>query len=87
MYWKEKDKIREVPISEALKDLEEEFAGQFLRIHRNALIAITQIDSLRKENNGRSYVRLKECSQPLEVSRRHLKPLKQLLNDMRILVG
>lgn len=87
LYWKEKNKIKEVPITEALKDLEEEFAGQFLRIHRNALIAITQIDGFRKENDGRSYVLLKDCLQPLEVSRRHLKPLKQLLNDMRISVG
>ncbi len=70
-------------ISETLKDLEHEFAGQFLRVHRSTLVAIVQITGLTK-NNERYYVRLKDVSEPLEVSRQHVKPLKQFLEDMRI---
>jgi two-component system response regulator AlgR len=73
----------EVLISETLKDLEQEFAGQFLRVHRSTLVAIVQITGLKKDN-GRSYVLLKDVPEPLEVSRQHLKALKKLLKDMRI---
>jgi two-component system, LytTR family, response regulator AlgR len=73
----------EVLITEALKDLEQEFAGQFLRIHRSTLVALTQITSLSRENN-RTYLRLKDVSKPLEVSRRHVQKVKQILRDMRL---
>ncbi|EDN66196.1 conserved hypothetical protein [Beggiatoa sp. PS] len=79
VYWEE----GEVLITEALKDLEQEFAGQFLRIHRSTLIALTQITSLTRENN-RTYLRLKDISIPLEVSRRHVQKVKQILKDMRL---
>lgn len=74
----------EILISEALKDLEREFAGQFLRIHRSALVATVRISSLLKQSNGRTYVKLKERDQLLEVSRRHLPKVKKVLKDMRI---
>lgn len=74
----------EVLISEALKDLEEEFAGQFLRIHRSILVGIVHISSLVKGNNGRSYIKLKVVDNLLEVSRRHLPKVKKNLKDMRI---
>jgi len=80
-------KEEEVLISETLKDLEKEFAGQFLRIHRSTLVAITQITGLKKNAIGitkRYYILLKEVEKPLEVSRRHLKTVKQLLKDMRL---
>ena len=79
VYWKE----GEVLITEALKNLEQEFAGQFLRIHRSMLVAISQITGLTKANN-RTYIRLKEASKPLEVSRRHVHQVKQILKDMRV---
>jgi len=74
----------EVLISEALKDLEQEFAGQFLRIHRGILVGIVHIASLVKTGNGRSYIKLKSVENLLEVSRRHLPKVKKILKDMRI---
>ena len=84
LYWKDQNKIKEVPITEPLINLEKEFVGQFLRIHRSTLVATTQIEGLRKEDNGRYYLLLKDCSTALEVSRRHLKVLKRFLKDMRV---
>ena len=74
----------EALITEVLKELEQEFAGQFLRIHRSTLVAMGQIKSLSKEKNGRSYIYMKGLDKPLEVSRRHLQEVKKLLKDMRI---
>jgi two-component system response regulator AlgR len=74
----------EVLINEALRDLEKEFAGQFLRIHRSALVAMVQIAGFFKDKNGRSYLRLKDVEEPLEVSRRHLQTVKSILKDMRL---
>jgi len=74
----------EVLITESLKDLEQEFAGQFLRIHRSTLVAIVHIASLNKSSSGGSYIKLKEIAKPLEVSRRHLPTVKRVLKDMRI---
>jgi two-component system response regulator AlgR len=74
----------EVLISEALRDLENEFAGQFLRIHRSTLVAMVQIAGLFKMKDGHSYLRLKDVEEPLEVSRRHLHTVKTILKDMRL---
>lgn len=72
-------------ISDTLKDLEKEFAGQFLRIHRATLVAVTKIDSLNKDKNGHSYVKLRGLNTVLEVSRRHLPTVRKTLKDMRVL--
>jgi hypothetical protein len=41
-----------VLIEESLKSLEDEFAEEFLRIHRNALVATRYIAALDKERGG-----------------------------------
>jgi two-component system response regulator AlgR len=79
VYWKDGEAL----ITEALKNLEQEFAGQFLRIHRSMLVAISQITSLTKDDN-RTYLNLKDIAKPLEVSRRHVHKVKQVLRDMRV---
>jgi len=43
-----------------------------------------KLAGLRKDSSGRNYVLLRDIPEQLEVSRRHLKALKQLLKDMRI---
>lgn len=58
----------EALLDESLKSLEEEFAGQFVRIHRNALVAEWAIVALEKDSLGRSRLRLKDCDEFLEVS-------------------
>ncbi len=80
MYWKEGEAL----INETLKSLEKEFAGQFLRIHRNRLVALTHIIALRKGIIKRPYLILKDVEKPLEISRRHLQKVKQQLKNMRL---
>ena len=69
----------EALLNEPLKDLEEEFGDRFLRIHRNALIAVAWLDSLDRDDNGAWQVRLRGDFQPLPVSRRHVGDVKRRL--------
>jgi len=80
-----------VLISEKLKDLEKEFAGQFLRIHRSTLVNIVHIASLNKKlavENGKEkrfyYLKLETINETVEVSRRYLSLIKPLLQDLRL---
>jgi two-component system response regulator AlgR len=69
----------EVLIEEPLKDLAEEFAGRFLRIHRNTLIAVSFLAGLAKTAEDVYVVSLRGVEERPEVSRRHLFELKELL--------
>ena len=51
-------KAGEELIEEPLKALEEEFAGRFVRVHRNSLVAIEHIAGLEKNAEGQQVVRL-----------------------------
>jgi two-component system response regulator AlgR len=62
-------------IDESLKGLVEEFAPDFVRIHRNALIAEKQISAVERTDSGQYVVRVRECGDVLEVSRRHASEL------------
>ena len=42
----------EALLDEPLKDLEDEFGDRFLRIHRNALVAVAWLDSLERDDSG-----------------------------------
>jgi two-component system response regulator AlgR len=66
-------------IEEALKSLETEFANQFLRIHRNALVAIDRINGLAKNKEGHACITFTEIDDLLEVSRRHLPDIRSRL--------
>lgn len=65
-------------IDGTLKDLEHEFAGRFLRIHRNALVAIQYMTGLEHDHQH-SYVKFKEIDEHLVVSRRLLADVKACL--------
>jgi len=56
-------------IEESLKSLEDEFAGRFVRVHRNALAAIAHIEGLERSPDGHHAVRLRGGG-TLPVSRR-----------------
>lgn len=70
-------------IDDALKGLEEEFADHFVRIHRNALVALDQIDHLQKTDDGKTVVVLRSGDttgvDALTVSRRHLADVRRRL--------
>ena len=67
-------------IDDPLKALEDEFADRFVRIHRGALVALNAIESLKRDEEGRTQVMLHDCdSDDLIVSRRHVADVKRRL--------
>ena len=60
----------------SLKELEQQFAGQLLRIHRNCLVNPAQLIELRRDPDGHVWAVLKDIEKPLEVSRRCAGDLK-----------
>ncbi|HHI77121.1 MAG TPA: response regulator transcription factor [Gammaproteobacteria bacterium] len=69
-----------IAISDAsLKSLEARFPGRFLRIHRNALVDPARLRELARDPEGRPVVRLEGLTEVLEVSRRHLPRVRELL--------
>lgn len=69
----------EVLIDETLKDLEGEFGARFIRIHRNALLALDFLDGLELVSPGQYQVRMKGIEERLVVSRRHLPELRETM--------
>jgi two-component system response regulator AlgR len=72
----------EVLIEESLKSLEEEFAEQFMRIHRNALVARDKVVGMEKMPEGGHLVVLKDIGPQLEVSRRHVAEVRKFLKSI-----
>ncbi|MBM69589.1 MAG: DNA-binding response regulator [Haliea sp.] len=72
---------RELLIQDALKDLEQEFATDFLRVHRNALVARRYIRRLRRDAGGSWSVELDGVALRPQVSRRHLADVKARLQQ------
>ena len=69
----------EVLIEDSLITLETKFPQRFMRIHRNALVAIDHIVALQKDREGRYHIKLKDCDKLLEVSRRHLPAIRKFI--------
>lgn len=69
-------------IDETLKELGLEFGERFVRVHRNALVAVHAIKGLDKKSDGQTVIQLKSCAFSPQVSRRHLAHLKALLNTL-----
>jgi two-component system response regulator AlgR len=61
----------EALIEDSLRSLGEEFAPDFVRIHRNSLVALRHISSIERNEEGQLFVRVEGCTEPLPVSRRH----------------
>jgi len=70
-------------IADSLKSLEQEFAADFIRIHRSVLVAVEKIDRLEKTVDGKTRVILKNGSQDddddLIISRRHVGGVRRRL--------
>ena len=68
-------------IEDSLKSLEGEFGELFVRIHRAAIVALDAVDTLRKDEDGRTRVILRdaEAEDDLVVSRRHVAEVKRRL--------
>ena len=66
-------------IDESLRQLEDEFAQEFVRAHRSLLVGIEHIDALEKADDGSYTLRMRLCGEVLPVSRRQLAELKRRL--------
>ncbi|HZT02110.1 MAG TPA: LytTR family DNA-binding domain-containing protein [Steroidobacteraceae bacterium] len=64
-------------IEDSLRTLEEELAQDFVRIHRNALVAVRHLDRIERNADGQYFVRLRGCEAPLAVSRRMAGELRE----------
>lgn len=70
----------EALLDETLKELEKEFEGRFVRVHRNALVSINHIDGLVKDSDGQYFVRLRGQDIKPQISRRHAASLRKLVD-------
>jgi two-component system, LytTR family, response regulator AlgR len=67
----------EILLDESLVSLESEFSNYFIRIHRNALVAINHIENLSKTTEGQHFIKLSDMPIELAVSRRHLAEIRK----------
>lgn len=72
----------EVLVDDALKDFEQDLGDSFIRIHRNALVAIAHIEGLEVVSAGHYLVRMRGVEEKLQVSRRHAPQVRKLLNSL-----
>jgi two-component system response regulator AlgR len=69
-------------VEDSLKSLEQEFPERFLRIHRNCLVARSELRELRRSSDGQVHALLKHSDDALEISRRCLPQIRQLLKHL-----
>jgi len=69
----------EVLVDDTLKELEDEFDEHFVRIHRNALVAVKWLEGMELVNAGHYQVRLNGVEERLVVSRRHVAGLRKMM--------
>lgn len=72
----------ELLIEDSLKELEEEFAGEFIRVHRNALVALRHVQGLEKSEDGTVSLVLAGMAEKIQISRRHLADVRKTLKHI-----
>lgn len=66
-------------IEDSLRALEEEFPDDFVRIHRNALVAPAHVRGLERDHEGNAFVVLEGRAERLMVSRRLMAQVRKSL--------
>lgn len=61
------------PIKELVEELD---PGQFWQVHRSSLVNVHAIEAVRRDDNGRLVLSLKDCPEKLLVSRNHSAQFK-----------
>jgi len=72
----------ELLLAESLSDLEQEFQPRFLRIHRNALIAVEYAETLTRGKDGDLALTLRGVQTALQVSRRNASQVRKALKKL-----
>lgn len=69
-------------LDDSLKDLEQEFDGVFVRVHRNALVAMQHVSALEKNADGEFRLHIDDTDVQPIVSRRLATSIKKLMRKM-----
>ena len=72
----------EIIIDETLRELEYEFDEQFVRVHRNALVASKYIIGLERLKTGHYQIRLRDIDEALDISRRHVAGVRKFIKKL-----
>jgi len=75
---------KEYLLDEPLKALEDEFAGLFIRIHRNALVSLLHIEDLHKKLDGQLLIKCHGLEEQLAVSRRLAAKVRSCFKDFKL---
>jgi two-component system response regulator AlgR len=75
-------KLGELLIDEPLKELEDEFKGIFVRVHRNALVSIKAITGFEKHDDSGYTLILNGYEQRIAISRRHVAGVRKLIKGL-----
>ncbi len=70
-------------VEDSLVNLEERFGDRFLRIHRNALVALAHFRALFRDASGADRVEIDDVDCQPEVSRRNLPEVRRALKGMQ----
>jgi two-component system response regulator AlgR len=69
----------EALIEQSLKQLEEQYPKDLLRIHRNTLVHVSRVKAIHQTPDGKHLLELNQHHDLLEISRRELAKLRQIL--------
>jgi len=69
----------ELLIEQSLKALEGDYADLLLRIHRHTLVGMRHVSSVTRDDEGNSWLHLRDMPAPLPVSRRLVAEVKRRL--------
>ncbi len=73
----------EIIVDDTLRELETEFGDQFVRVHRNALVAARYIEGLdRVHDSGHYKIRMRDVEETLEISRRHVAAVRKFIKTL-----
>ena len=64
-------------IEDSLRTLEDEFASQFVRVHRSALVSVNRLAAIERDSQGQYHVILRDINERLAVSRRLAGELRE----------
>ena len=73
---------QEILIDDSLKELEQMFPHSFIRVHRNALVALRHITGLQWIRAGYYAVQLEGLAETVPVSRRYLSQVRKKLRNL-----
>lgn len=72
----------EIIVDDTLRDLEDEFGDQFVRVHRNALVGVRHVVGLDRSSDGHHQIRLKDVDENLDISRRHVSAVRKVVKRL-----